>query len=72
MDQLFKFHKLNQQGQAKALAVAMAFDRLLFELVYDPENTSREWSICKTKLEEACFYAKKAIALNPENQDGQD
>lgn len=28
----------------------------------------REFAIVMTKLEEACFFAKKAMALQPENQ----
>jgi hypothetical protein len=32
---------------------------------------SREFSITKTKLEEACFFAKKSVAIQPENQEVQ-
>lgn len=65
MDPLFKFHKLNDDG--KTTAVALAFNNLLAELkAVCPEG--RELSIVKTKLEEACFFAKKSIAVDPKNQ----
>lgn len=63
---LFQVHMLNDQGKVKAGAIAKAFDLLLQELVsVCPEG--REFSIVKTKLEEASFFAKKAMANNPEN-----
>ena len=34
--------------------------------------SSRELSIAKTKLEEACFYSKKAMAINLINQKHQE
>lgn len=65
---LFRFHKLNDQGILKALAIANVFDKCLQSLqTMCPE--SREFSITKTKLEEASFFAKKAMANSPDNQD---
>ena len=68
MDPLFQVHKLNEAGMAKAQNTAQAFDSLLNLLNELCPGPSREMSIVKTKLEEACFFAKKAIATNPANQ----
>ena len=69
MDSLFQVHRLNDEGLRKATMLASAFDALLAELrVLCPEAT-REFSIVKTHLEEACFFAKKSIANSPENQE---
>jgi hypothetical protein len=46
---------------------AHRFDALLTAIIaWIP--ASRELSIVRTKLEEACFFAKKGIANVPENQ----
>lgn len=67
MDALFEVHILNDKGKEKALIIAEAFNDLLNVLrTWCPE--SRELSIAKTKLEEASFFAKKAMASQPENQ----
>lgn len=67
VNKLFEVHLLNNQGIRKAAAIAMAFDDLLSELsLHCPE--SREFSIVKTKLEEAAFFAKKAMSVQAENQ----
>jgi len=59
---------LNDTGIEKARKLALAFDDLLRELrKLCPENT-REFSIVKTNLETASFFAKKSIACLPENQ----
>ncbi len=64
MNKEFKVHILNEVGIERACAVAVDFDVLLEQLKdYVPEG--REFSIVKTKLEEACFFAKKAIANDP-------
>ena len=61
MNKEFQVHMLTEDGKAKALAVAQAFDECLEKLkAVCPE--CRELSIVKTKLEEACFFAKKAMA----------
>lgn len=65
----FKFHKLNLDGQGKAQSIAGNFEGLLYSLEAIVSNPSPEMTICARKLEEACFYAKKAMALKSENQE---
>lgn len=68
MEPLFTVHKLNEEGMKKAEVIAGEFTNLLYTLAtVCPENT-REFSIVKTKLEEASFFAKKAMASQPANQ----
>lgn len=67
MDSAFEVHILNETGIANAKAVAEIFDNALGTLsAYCPPG--REWSIVRTKLEEASFFAKKAMASNPRFQ----
>lgn len=68
MDPSFASHRLNEAGFAKAKVIADSFDLLLVALsgLCAP---GRELSIVKTKLEEACFFAKKAMASHPGNQE---
>ncbi len=57
----FEVHMLNNDGKSLAIQIAAAFDLLLTKLQsHCPPG--REMSIVKTKLEEACFFAKKAMA----------
>ncbi len=70
MDAAFEVHMLNDAGKEKACKIADDFNALLVNL----QDTcgiegSREMSIVKTKLEEACFFAKKAMANRIGNQD---
>lgn len=66
MNPEFTFHLLNETGKEKAMKIANAFDHLLDQLKQlCPEN--REFSIVKTKLEEAGFFAKKSMAKYPAN-----
>lgn len=68
MDPLFEVHKLNAVGMAKAHEIASQFSLLLRQLQGLCPGDTREFSIVKTKLEEAAFFAKKAMAKLPENQ----
>jgi hypothetical protein len=64
---LFQFHKLNEAGIKNAQLIDESFDSVLCYLSkICPDG--REFSITKTKLEEASFFAKKAMAMRPENQ----
>ncbi len=61
MHKEFSVHMLNPIGRQKAVEIAVAFDTCLEELeAVCPEG--RELAIVRTKLEEACFFAKKAMA----------
>ncbi len=67
MNPEFTTHMLNATGRAKAEAIAEAFDNLLNTInTICPDG--REFSLCKTKLEEASFYAKKSMAKDKSNQ----
>lgn len=67
MHDAFKVHMLNTNGKRKAHALAESFDKLVTEIDL-PEG--RYKAIVLTKLEEACFFAKKAIASQPDNNEG--
>jgi hypothetical protein len=57
----FRVHMLTDEGKAKAVALAATFETALTEIErVCPEG--RELAIVRTKLEEACFFAKKAMA----------
>jgi hypothetical protein len=78
----FTVHLLNPEGIEKAQMIATVFDDALTELeqlCLRPASSGgitlpghyengREFAIVRTKLEEASFFAKKALALLPENQ----
>jgi hypothetical protein len=67
VDPLFQFHRLNEDGIKKAEEIASTFNDCLRVLkTMCPEG--REFSIVKTKLEEASFFAKKAMAHSVSNQ----
>lgn len=61
MHEAFEVHMLTSEGKDKARAIATAFDALLHSVMqHVPEG--RELALVKTKLEEACFFAKKGMA----------
>lgn len=73
----FEVHRLNQDGMAKAQRLAHAFEALLAEVEKEtglaPDTRGeggREMALVRTKLEEACFYAKKALANQMRHQEG--
>lgn len=62
------FHhvKLSIEGESKAQAVANGFSAFLAQLKsYCPEG--RELSLVRTKLQEACFWAKKSVCSEAQN-----
>lgn len=69
IDPAFAYHKLNGSGQTKAKIIAMKFTELLNELTVFDALMGREGAIVKTKLEEACFFAKKSMATQSGNQE---
>ena len=66
----FDVHLLNDMGVRKATRIAVIFSRSLEELETVCGADGREMAIVRTKLQEACFFAKRAMAANPENNVG--
>jgi len=68
VNKAFEVHMLSPAGKQRAKSIAERFDELLNAiepLILD----GRCKSIVATKLEEACFFAKKGMALDPENHE---
>jgi hypothetical protein len=68
---LFSSVKLNEEGLTKVEIIRKAFTDLLTAVEYELPGNSREISIVKTKLEEASFYAVKAVRNYIVNQVGR-
>jgi hypothetical protein len=64
----FAFHLLNETGKVKAQRIAEKFTEFLNYLEAECTTQGREMAVVRTKLEEACFFAKKAMATQPGNQ----
>jgi hypothetical protein len=64
----FAVHMLNDAGKAKAAAIAEGFS-ILLDGLEALGVTGRDLAIVKTKLEEACFAAKRGVASLYENQE---
>lgn len=71
MNPEFQVHKLTPDGIEKAKVIACKFDELLCSLVA-LLPAGRHLAVTRTKLEEACFFAKKAMASDPANQEPID
>lgn len=69
MDPIFQVYRLNESGLKNAQSIADSFSSLLNGLneFCNHRSGGREFAIVRTKLEEACFFAKKAMAKNPDN-----
>lgn len=65
--QEFSVHTLNDRGMSKANELAGVFTSAL-NAIESLGVGGRELAIVKTKLEEAAFFAKRGIAVVPENQ----
>jgi hypothetical protein len=68
MNTLFEVHMLNEKGQGLAKSLAGEFYGFLCSIEGMCGTEGREMAIARTKLEEACFFAKKAMASRKENQ----
>jgi hypothetical protein len=68
MRQEFAVHILNETGIDNATKLGEAFSTLLDTIDQIIPDKSREKSLVATKLEEASYYAKRAIAQLPVNQ----
>ena len=71
INSLFTFHKLNQKGIDRAVTIAEAYTTLVNLINELVPNNSREKSVAFTKLEEASFFTKKAMAQLEENQESK-
>ena len=64
----FRVHLLNEQGIVKAKKIAQIFTTLLNDVEETSGKDGREMALVRTQLEQAAFFAKKAMAQRPENQ----
>lgn len=65
----FDVHMLNVQGIIRAKDLAAEFSALLNKIEkYGGAVAHRELALARTQLQTASFWAKRAMALNPENQ----
>ncbi len=65
--QEFQVHILNAKGIEKAEAIAEIFSSVLGQVEEMSPEPSRERSLFVTKLQEASFWAKRSIAIDPAN-----
>ena len=64
----YGFHKMNSIGQTRSRQIGEMFEELEknLNLHFFDQRTK---ALCMTHLETACFFAKKSMALNTDNQD---
>lgn len=65
----FDVHMLNADGKGRAHDIAKQFSVCLNHLEAIIGADGREMAIVRTKLQEACFFAKRAMAVKAENQE---
>lgn len=65
----FQVHLLNEKGIQAATELGEMFSVLLNQIDQLIPGNSREKSLAITKLQEADFFAKRAVATLPENQE---
>ena len=58
----FEVHMLNEEGKGAAAKLAEVYNDLADGVVAVVSEGSPELTIALRKLEESCFYAKKAMA----------
>ncbi len=63
----FNVHMLNDKGRAEAEQLATAYSALL-DVIDQLVPQSREKSVAITELQTSCFWAKRGIAIQPDNQ----
>lgn len=66
----FKVHILNEQGLAKAQNIQLLFELLLSGLDGLIPDLGRERALMVTHLQTAAMWAKRAMAMQPENRGG--
>lgn len=64
----FDVHVLNHEGLRKARDIASCFSTLLNDLEEHCGKDGREMALVRTHLQQANFFAKRAMATRPENQ----
>lgn len=62
MHPAFQVHRLNELGLMRAGDIAIVFDAALTDIEQIVGPLGREIDLARTKMEEACFFAKKALA----------
>lgn len=65
----FTVHKLNADGLHMAAQVAKVLSCALNDLEAVCGTDGREMAVVRTKLQEAGFFAKRAVAMRPDLQE---
>ncbi len=65
----FSWARLNELGISRATEVARFFSTLLDSLESITPGNGRSMAIVRTKLQEASYFAKRAVAEQTENQE---
>lgn len=64
----FQVHRLTEEALRLAQSLAVQFTICLNSVEALVGHDGREMAIVRTKLQEAAFYAKRALAVRKENQ----